>query len=188
VAPGAHYVRLDLDAGSRPAVVGRAEAIPFRNGCFDAVLCTQLWGLLERPDRFAAEISRVTRPGARVWVSGPAAWPYDSARTEHRFGEPELAILFGGLGRVRIVSQGGMLGIPFAVLNLVVREAVVVAERRLGPVARVLRPAAGGLHVLANLAGRALETLASRGPLARFLGYLDGRMPTNFLVVAEKLP
>ena len=39
------YVRLDCDAAKTPSAVGLAEALPFRDGTFDAVLLTQVWGL-----------------------------------------------------------------------------------------------------------------------------------------------
>jgi hypothetical protein len=51
----------------------------------------------------------------------------------------------------------------------------------------VLRVPASGAYLVSNLAGRLLERLAGRGPLAEFLGYLDRRLPMNFLVVAEKV-
>ena len=45
---------------------------------------------------------------------------------------------------------------------------------------------AAALYVGSNLMGRALEILAAHGPLAPFLGYLDRRLPTNLLLVAER--
>jgi hypothetical protein len=123
-----------------------------------------------------------------VWLSGPAHWPYDSARAEHRFGEPDLPELVRGLEVETILPQGGMLGLPFALWNVAVREATRAAERRLGVAGRVLRGPALLSNLLSNLGGRALERLAHAGPLSGFLGYLDGRMPMNFLVVARKRP
>jgi SAM-dependent methyltransferase len=181
-----YYVRLDADAAHRPTATGLAEALPFRDATFDAVLFTQVWGLLSDPGRAACEIERIARPGARLWLSGPAGWPYDSARPEHRFGAPDLAVLFSGLEVLEVVPQWGMLVVPFAVFNLVVREAVIAAERRAGAAARVLRWPAAAAYVLSNLAGGTLALLSERGPAAPFLGYLDRRMPTNFLVVARK--
>lgn len=186
LAEGTHYVRLDLDAASRPDVVARAEALPFASGAFDAVLSSQLLGLVDDPRAMGGEISRVLRPGGVAWVTGPAAWPYDSARVEHRFGAPELARLFSGLEVREIVAEGGMLALPFALANVAVREAVRSGERRLGVLGRALRVPAAAWYVATNVAGRTLERLAVRGPLAAFLGYLDRRLPMNFLVVAEK--
>jgi SAM-dependent methyltransferase len=177
---------MDVDAGYRPAVVARAERLPLAAGSMDAVVATQILGLVEDPARMGREIARVLRPGGRLWLSSPAAWPYDSERTEHRFGAPELPGLIPEMKITELVPQGGMLALPFALLNQGIREVVVAAERRFGGAAWLVRGPAMLGFLLNNIAGRTLETLARRGPLSRFLGYLDRRMPMNFLVVAEK--
>ncbi|HEX6850103.1 MAG TPA: class I SAM-dependent methyltransferase [Candidatus Polarisedimenticolaceae bacterium] len=180
------YLRVDFDPEATPDVVARAEALPFPDGVFDVVVSTQLLGLVDDPAAFAREIARVVRPGGAVLVSAPAAWPYDSARVEHRFGRPQLPPLFPGLTIREIVRQGGLLALPFAAFNTVVREAAIAARRRLGVAAAPVGWIAVALFVAANVAGRVLERLAERGPLAAFLGYLDARLPMNWLVVAER--
>jgi SAM-dependent methyltransferase len=182
------YVRLDSDATKTPSAVGLAEALPFRDGTFDAVLLTQVWGLWSEPGKAAREIERVAKPGAWLWLSGPAGYPYDSGMAEHRFGAPDLVRLFDNLEIVEIVPQGGTLTLPFVVFNLTAREAVIAAERRIGILAHLLRWPVLGLIVISNLKGRFVELLTERGPLKKFLGYLHRRMPSNFLVVARKLP
>ncbi len=183
---GTTWVRVDVAAVARPDVVGRAERLPFADGSFDGLVCTQMLGLVDDPWATAGELARVVRPGGTVWISAPAAWPYDSARVEHRFGEPQLRALFSGLNVREVLLQGGMLALPFALSNAFFREAAIAAERRIGPAALPLRALAVSAFVVANLAGRALERLAASGPLSDFLGYLDRRMPMNFLLVAEK--
>jgi SAM-dependent methyltransferase len=185
-ASGVIYVRCDADVGTRPDVAGRAESLPFGEGVFDAVLSTQLLGLVDDPRAMAREVARVLRPGGRAWITAPAAYPFDAGRVEHRFGEPELAELFAELTVVEIVREGGMLALPFVLANDGIREAMRAARRRLGVAGRLLEPPAALFFLLANGAGRLFEGLAGRGPLAPFLGYLDGRLPMNFLVVAEK--
>jgi SAM-dependent methyltransferase len=180
------WVRADAEPATGPSVACRAEALPFRDDSFDRILCTQLLGLVEDPWRVAAEMARVLRPGGRVWLTAPAAWPYDSARAEHRFGAPDFAVLLRGLTVREVEGQGGMLALPFALWNTAVREAVRAAERRLPALAGALRLPARAAYVAANVGGRVLEGLAARGPLAPLLGYLDRRLPMNFLVVADK--
>lgn len=180
------YIRLDLREEQRPEIVARAESIPLASESVDAVLATQILGLLDDPVGAGREIARVLRPGGRLWLSCPAAWPYDSARVEHRFGEPELPGLVPGLTVTEIVPQGGMLALPFAIGNQAVREAAIAAERRLGAAGRILHGPAAVAYTISNLAGRLLERMADRRGRSGILGYLDARLPMNFLVVAEK--
>jgi SAM-dependent methyltransferase len=180
------YVRCDVDPASRPDVVGRAERLPFAEGTFDAVIATQVLDLVESPRDMAREIARVLVPGGEACVTTPLAYPYDSAAPGNRFGERQLRELFEGLDVVEIRTQGGMMTAPFLLANVGVREAVLAARRRAGVVGAVLAPFAAAFFVVANLGGRLLERLASSGPLAPFLGYLDRRMPLNVLVLAVK--
>jgi hypothetical protein len=64
---------IDADGDHAPSVIGRAEALPFADAAFDAVLSTQTLGLLDEPERAGREICRVTRPGGVVWLTGPAS-------------------------------------------------------------------------------------------------------------------
>ena len=182
----ARWVRVDLAPEVRPHVLARGERLPFRDGTFDVVLSTQILGLVEDPWAVGHEVARVLRRGGVALVSAPAAWPYDSAAVEHRWGVREIERVFPELAVREVRVLGGMLGLPFALLNVGVREAVRSAERRLGAAAALLRAPAAALFVGSNLAGRTLEILAARGPLASYLGYLDGRLPTNLLVIAER--
>ena len=184
----AHWVRVDLDPQVRPDVLARGERLPFADGVFDVVLSTQILGLVDDPWAVGREVARVLRRGGVALVSAPAAWPYDSAAVEHRWGVREIERVLPETLAVREVRVlGGMLGLPFALLNVGVREAVRSAERRFGGPAAILRAPAAALFVGSNLAGRTLEVLAARGPLASYLGYLDGRLPTNLLVIAERV-
>lgn len=59
-----------------------ARALPFPDRSFDAVLCTHVLQFLPEPERAAAELARVARPGGTVAVStwaGPDRLPYLSA-------------------------------------------------------------------------------------------------------------
>ena len=88
---GARVVGLDLDpAGLRAAVGGlRSRArelssmgemlqgntfqLPFADGCFDAIICSEVMEHVHDYRAAAAELARVTRPGGRVAVTIPTA-------------------------------------------------------------------------------------------------------------------
>lgn len=56
----------DTDADNAAYIRGDACALPFRDGCFDAVCCFAALYLIEEPMRALAEIVRVLAPGGRV--------------------------------------------------------------------------------------------------------------------------
>lgn len=179
-------IGMDMDPEVRPGVVGRGEAVPFADESFDAVISSQVIPVVDDPAQVGREIARVLRPGGRAWVSGHGTWPNSTPRPEHRFGLPDLPRLFADLDIIEIVPQGGMMGFPFALFNIVCREFGRAAERRLGGVAKVLQLGILPLTVLSNLTGRLVEILATRTPLRSFLGYLHHALPLNYLVVVEK--
>ena len=49
--------------GPHPSVLGRAEALPFADGTFDAVTFTYLLRYVDDPAATVAELARVLRPG-----------------------------------------------------------------------------------------------------------------------------
>ncbi len=59
-----------------------AQALPFRDGGFDSVLCTEVIEHLISPANAVREIARVARPGARVVLTIPS--PYSFAELERR--------------------------------------------------------------------------------------------------------
>jgi ubiquinone/menaquinone biosynthesis C-methylase UbiE len=54
---------------------GRAEALPFPEGCFDLVYCRLLMEYLPAPEQAMAELIRVCRPGGSILVQdSTASW------------------------------------------------------------------------------------------------------------------
>jgi SAM-dependent methyltransferase len=92
LAPGVQTVGLDADgpslakAGEGLATLGAGEGgtllvrgdayrLPFDDGAFDVVVCCEVLEHLPDVDAALAEISRVLKPGGRLAVSVPRAWP-----------------------------------------------------------------------------------------------------------------
>lgn len=81
VARGARsYVGVDVSdaaveaaraSGLDARVIDDAAELPFEDGSFDVVLCVEVLEHLFSPDRAAAEIRRVLRPGGRLVASSP---------------------------------------------------------------------------------------------------------------------
>jgi SAM-dependent methyltransferase len=83
--PGA--IGLDLVRERGVAVQGRAQALPFRDGAFDAVVCHLAFMLFDDITRVAGELHRVLAPGGTFHAllgGGPTA---DGADAFHAFTE-----------------------------------------------------------------------------------------------------
>lgn len=61
--------------GAWTAVRADAAALPFPDGFFDAVICSEVLEHVPDHERAAAEILRVLRPGGDLAVSVPRRWP-----------------------------------------------------------------------------------------------------------------
>jgi SAM-dependent methyltransferase len=172
-------VGLDVEDRFGLADVVTREFLPFDDGSFDVVLCTQAFYYVGDPAAALAEIRRVLRAGGTVVITVPVVWEYDRGNLEHRFTEPMLRRLFAGWSEVRVVESGGR-GVSWAAVTGSLFNRV---EERLAarPVLRgAFRPPFATLYVFINLAGRALEAVDRRlvrGPL---------RLPMNLLVSARR--
>jgi ubiquinone/menaquinone biosynthesis C-methylase UbiE len=128
VGPAGSVVGLDVNDGMlavarrvAPTVEwrqGRAEALPFEDGAFDAALCQ--YGLMFFEDRVRAleEMARVTRPGGRTVAAVWAALPET----------PGYLAMVGLLERLFGASVAALLRSPFelgdgAVLEQLARDA-----------------------------------------------------------------
>ncbi|TMK85940.1 MAG: methyltransferase domain-containing protein [Actinobacteria bacterium] len=72
---GATVVALDVEDGwgpgvtRTPFVMGRGERLPFRDGAFDAVLCSNVLEHVPDPMTIVLELARTCRPGGAIYVS-----------------------------------------------------------------------------------------------------------------------
>jgi SAM-dependent methyltransferase len=176
---GARIVGLDVQDRFGLADVVTRDFLPFDDGSFDVVLCTQAFFYLEDPARGLAEIRRVLRPGGTVLITVPVVWEYDTRTLEHRFTEPMLRRLLADWAEVRVVENGGW-GVSWAAVtgSLFARVQERLAARPL--LRSIFRPLFAGLYVCINLAGQALEAVDRRLVRGPF------RLPMNLLVRARR--
>ena len=158
---------LDIDRHFAGANVIGSDPLPFRDGAFALVLCTQALYLVNDPISTVNEMRRVLMPGGHAIVTVPHLFRPESS-IDRRFTRRELRDLFRGW-HADVSSIGG----PAAGGALYLGQLAVATTRRLP----VLKPLLPGASLVLNGCA-AVADLVTR-PLA-------ARWPASFIVVARR--
>jgi SAM-dependent methyltransferase len=164
------------DYGVADVVTG--DFLPFEDGRFDLVLCTQAFYFLPDAAAAAAEIRRVLRPGGSVVITVPHVQEYDRRAIEHRFTGPQLAALFSGWEDVRVMESGNRA----VAWTTVTGRMLLDLERAISstPIGRrAIAVGAPLAHLALNGLGLALERLDRR------LAKPGHALPCNLLLWAR---
>jgi len=89
LVPAREYVGVDIDSEvtrrlARADVFYDGKVLPFADGSFDAVLCSQVLEHVFTPVEFLTEIRRVLQPGGVLLLATPFVW--DEHEQPHDFG------------------------------------------------------------------------------------------------------
>lgn len=96
--------------------------LPFADGYFDSVVCTQVLEHVADPERVLSEAARVLRPGGVLLLTAPMLWPlHEEPYDFFRYTQYGLRHLLGraGLEVVREIQRGrGASALGQAILDL----------------------------------------------------------------------
>ncbi|MSS73343.1 MAG: class I SAM-dependent methyltransferase [Candidatus Latescibacteria bacterium] len=99
-----------LDRRGNPDVKGDAQALPFRAGAFDTILCGQVLEHLPEPGRAMAEMGRTLRTGGHLIVTAPHIWGiHEEPHDYYRFTRYGLCHLMRQAG-LEVVEVRAMAG------------------------------------------------------------------------------
>lgn len=103
--PASRYVGLEIDTPRTRANFAAdayydGRTLPFPDGSFDAVLCSQVFEHVFAPEEFLREIHRVLRPGGRLLLAVPFVW--DEHEQPHDFAR------YSSFGLAAQLEQGGL--------------------------------------------------------------------------------
>jgi SAM-dependent methyltransferase len=99
---------VDIDPARRPEIVGDAHALPFSDGEFACVLCTEVLEHTERPEVVAGELMRVLKPGGVLVLTTRFVYPiHDSPGDYFRFTKYGLRKLFSRWTIIEVQSELG---------------------------------------------------------------------------------
>jgi SAM-dependent methyltransferase len=169
---GARSVGLDIDAAYGAADVVSDRFLPFDDGSFDLVLCTQAFYFVTRPVEAVAEMARVLRPDGRLVMTLPVAYP----GTGRLYSEEQLRELFAEWVDVSIVVSGGT-AVSRAMLSGYLLHQL---ERRLSGRVGPLRAVFPLCYLGVNAVGSMLDLLERR-----YLRHAE-LLPANLLLKATR--
>lgn len=150
-----NYVAIDPRLTPLVNVAAVAEALPFRDGQFDLVICTQVLEYLPEPARALEEIRRVLRTGGSALISAPSVFVRDSDHEYWRFLPEGLRYLLRDFADVEVIPEGNSVTGLFRTLNVFLIS--FARPRFLVPVL------AWTLVPFLNVAGSILEKLGGTG-------------------------
>jgi hypothetical protein len=108
-----------LDVAPGPAVTIVADiqnCSDISDNTYDVIVCTQVLEHVANPFRAAAELRRILKPGGRLLLTVPAAYPYHAVPRDYwRFTRDSLQLLFGdGFQNRTITAYGNRLTVVAA--------------------------------------------------------------------------
>ena len=101
-----NYLAIDPDITPLVNAAAVAECLPFRDGQFDLVICTQVMQYFPDPAAAVEEMRRVLRKGGFAFVSAPSVFVRDHEKEYWRFLPAGLAHLFQRFESVEVIAEG----------------------------------------------------------------------------------
>lgn len=180
--PDARYTGIDVPAAGEFGMQRHAEIvdfdglhIPFADGSFDHILCTEVLEHAEDPAGLLAEMLRVLRPGGTLAATVPfSARVHHAPHDHHRFTRYRLAAMFAGFGEVTVSERGDDLAV-------IANKLIVVCMRLVQP--------SGALPwrlPLLLLAGPAALIALGIAHLSIRLGWGSAADPLGYGILARK--
>ena len=130
-----NYIAIDLRKSPLVQVEGKAEELPFRDGQFDVVICTQVLEYLPNPQKAIDEVNRVLREAGVLFLSVPSVFLRDNEKECWRFLPEGIRHLLRDFQSVEVVPEGNSLVGFFRTCNVVL--ASFFRPRILGPIWRL---------------------------------------------------
>jgi SAM-dependent methyltransferase len=122
---------VDIDPDRKPEVVADAASLPFKDGEYSFILCTEMLEHVLDPEKVMAELRRVLAPGGTLLLTTRFVYPlHDAPHDYWRYTRPNLERLFSAFPSVTIEAEAG----PFTSLGILVERFLMQTEVRGGKI------------------------------------------------------
>lgn len=117
---GVEYTGVDADREASEAdVAGRAEALPFGDSGFDAIICSEVLEHVWDLEKALSEIRRVARDGALLYVTTPFLFPVHGLPDDYRRLTKSFYLRTFGCDEVLWLKESNSsAAMPFLAANL----------------------------------------------------------------------
>ena len=98
-------------------IVGVGESLPFKDGTFDVVVCTQVLSYVSNPHHVVSEFYRVLKSDSHLLLSAPAFFPCHHDE-RWRFMPEGLELLLSQFDTIEILPEGHSISGVFRITNV----------------------------------------------------------------------
>jgi SAM-dependent methyltransferase len=101
-----NQISVDIDENRKPDVIGDIRNLPFADGEFGTVLCTEVLEHVPEPEKAVRELYRVTKKGGKLILTTRFVYPiHDAPHDYYRYTKYNLARLFADWTEVDIIPE-----------------------------------------------------------------------------------
>ena len=123
-------VTVDIDPDRKPDIVADARSLPFKDGEFDFVLCTEMLEHVKNPFEVESEIRRVTVIGGTLVLTTRFLFPlHDTPHDYWRFTKYGLRNLFKEWEIIELVDETESFSAIAAILQRLQFQTILKANK-----------------------------------------------------------
>jgi len=121
---------VDIDPERKPDMVADAHNLPFKDGEFELVLCTEVLEHVLDPKKVISEISRVLKPGGRVILTTRFMYPlHDTPHDYWRFTIYGMRELFKEWNIIELIPETQTFSTIAALLQRISFQTTLKANK-----------------------------------------------------------
>lgn len=147
--------------GNKADVCGDAGYLPFADGSFDTILCTEVMEHVPNPEKTIEEFARLLRPGGKVLTTAPFFYPIHDPYDFFRYTPDGLKVMMERHGlKVDSVTPLSGTAVTIAVMfNMYWYDIGFMWTKWLYPLGLVFRPVLWLICLLVNAVAGIFELL-----------------------------